>query len=83
VRTIHKLLAHPLTKKLELDDPLTTYRRKQIIQEKEFLHRIYEEWYSYLSSPFHNPEKPILEIGSGAGFLSDYINNLISSDIRS
>ena len=83
MRTIlRKLLIHPLTKNLQLDDPRTTYVRRQIIQEKEFLHKIYQEWYSSLSSIFHHPKKPILEIGSGAGFLSEYIPNLISSDIR-
>jgi SAM-dependent methyltransferase len=66
-----------------LDDPRTTYARRQIIQEKEFLHKIYLEWYSSLSSTLHHPKKPILEIGSGAGFLSEHIPNLISSDIRS
>jgi SAM-dependent methyltransferase len=79
---LQKLLVHPLSKNLELDDPRTTYVRRQIIQEKDFLHRIYQEWYSSLSSCFHNPNKPILEIGSGAGFLSEHIPNLISSDIR-
>lgn len=79
---LQKLLVHPLAKNLQLDDPRTTYARRQIIQEKEFLRKIYQEWYSCLSSFFHNSEKPILEIGSGAGFLSEHIPNLLSSDIR-
>lgn len=82
MRIIRKLLAHPLTKNLELDDPSTTYVRRQIIQEKEFLNKIYQEWYSTLSTQLKNLNKPILEIGSGAGFLSEYVPNVISSDLH-
>lgn len=82
MKLIQKLFVHPLAKNLELDDPSTTYARRQIIKEKEFLRRIYQEWYSTLSTQFHNPEKPILEIGSGASFLSEYIPNVISSDLH-
>jgi SAM-dependent methyltransferase len=79
---LRKLLAHPLAKNLPLDDPRIIYARRHIIQEKDFVRKIYQEWYSTLASCFQNPSKPILEIGSGAGFLAEHIPNLISSDIR-
>jgi hypothetical protein len=42
---LKKLLAHPLTRGLEPDDPRTTELRRRIIRGKKFLHRINEEWY--------------------------------------
>jgi hypothetical protein len=38
-------LEHPLLQGLDIDDPRTTFLRRQIIQGKPFLRKIYEEWY--------------------------------------
>jgi SAM-dependent methyltransferase len=74
-------LEHPLLKGIDLDDPLTMYLRRQIILEKPFLHKIYQEWYSDISAVLPAIDGPILEIGSGAGFFKDVVPNLLSSDI--
>ncbi len=78
---IRQLLAHPLTRGLDIDDPQTTTRRCEIIKSKPFLHRIYEDWYDKLFS--HLPDVPgaIVELGSGAGFLDKVVPNLITSEI--
>jgi SAM-dependent methyltransferase len=76
-------LAHPLTRGLELDDPRTTQRRRQIIQEKIFLRRIYQEWYAAIARALPIGDEPVLEIGSGGGFLGDFIPGLITSEIFS
>lgn len=76
-------LAHPLTRHLPLDDPLTTFLKREIIQEKSFLNRIYREWYSSMISQLPAGDLPILEIGTGGGFLHEYIPDLITSDIIS
>ena len=77
----HNLLAHPLTRELDLNDPKTTLFRRQILEKKQFLNRIYQEWYDLIMASL--PELPgkVLEIGSGAGFLNKYIPDLITSDI--
>ena len=75
------ILQHPLTKGMDLDDPATTNLRKQIIQEKPLLKKIYEEWYRTVCAHLPLIEGPVLEIGSGAGFLKTYIPELITSDI--
>lgn len=77
------LLAHPLTRALNIDDPNTTQLRRQIIREKRFLQQIYLEWYAALAEAL--PEGPgrVLELGSGAGFLNDLIHELITSDVFS
>lgn len=78
---IKSLLSHPLTKGLSVDDPSTTVLRKQIIQEKAFLKKVYEEWYVALANSLDASSNRILEIGSGAGFLREYILDLITADI--
>ncbi len=79
--SLRKLLAHPLTRNLDIDDPGTTELRRNIIQHKVFLRKIYEEWYETLAS--HLPEVPgrTLELGSGGGFLKKFVPHLITSEI--
>jgi SAM-dependent methyltransferase len=83
-RIIKNWLAHPLTKGLAIDDPKTTLIRRLIIKEKGFLRKLYEDWYQQIvkSLPFEsNNNLNILEIGSGAGFLVEFIPKLITSEV--
>src|SRR5580704_17195780 len=81
VEGIRRLLAHPDTRDLSIDDPQSTERRRGIIQGNRFLWRIYDEWYRLISAGI--PEGPgrVFEIGSGAGFLGQYVPDLIASEI--
>ena len=82
MKTIKSLLAHPLTRGLDIDSLETMTRRQKIIQAKPFLKRIYQEWYSLLVSNLPGKlEGPVLELGSGGGFLHALIPDLITSDI--
>lgn len=78
---IKNLLAHPLTRGMNIDDPATTELRRRIIQEKPFLRHIYEDWYRKLAS--HLPPVPgaVVELGSGGGFLKKLLPDLIASEI--
>ena len=78
---LRRWLAHPLTASLADDDPKTTELRKQIIQSKPFLKAIYEEWYEKLATEVPRGTGGVLELGSGAGFLSGYIPGLITSEV--
>lgn len=78
---LRSLLAHPLTRGLALDDPRTTELRRRITREKPFLRRIYVEWYGLLAASVPAGEGGVLELGSGAGFLSEFIPGLITSDV--
>src|SRR5437762_14337593 len=75
------LLAHPLTKGLNIDDPETTHLRRQIIQGKVFLRKIYEEWYQSIAASLPSGDGAVLELGSGAGFMKDSVPNLITSEV--
>ena len=80
-KVIKKLLQHPDTRGLGIDDPRTTERRRVIIQSNRFLWRIYDEWYRLISNSIPPGPGRVLELGSGAGFLSRYIPGLITSEI--
>jgi len=74
-------LAHPITRGLDLDDPQTTHLRLQIIREKGFLRQIYYEWYAQVVDALPTGRGLVLELGSGAGFLADFIPDLITSEV--
>lgn len=74
------LLAHPLTRGMSVDDPRTTLVRREIIRSKTFLHSLYREWYRLLTKDLVG-KSTILEIGSGAGFLSEFLPDLITSEV--
>jgi SAM-dependent methyltransferase len=78
---LRRLLAHPLTKGLPVDDPHTTELRRRIVREKPFLQQIYRDWYAEILAQVPPLEGGILELGSGPGFLADLIPNLITSEV--
>jgi SAM-dependent methyltransferase len=78
---LRRVLAHPLTASLDLDNPATTALRKNIIASKPFLKAIYDEWYTTLASAVPIGKGQIVEIGSGAGYCSQFIPDLISSEV--
>jgi len=77
---LRRLLAHPLTAGVQIDDPATTELRKQIIASKPFLRAIYDEWYRMLAAALPPGDGPVLELGSGAGYCERYIKGLITSE---
>ena len=76
-----KLLQYPDIASLSIDSPETTISRWEIIREKPPLRQIYDEWYAAIASLIPPGDKPVLELGSGAGFMASYVDNLITSDI--
>lgn len=78
---LKRLLAHPLTRGLDLDDPRTTALRLAIIQGKPFLRQLYAEWYSEICDVIPAGDAPVLELGSGGGFLKEILPGLVTSDV--
>jgi SAM-dependent methyltransferase len=78
---LRDLLAHPLTRGLDIDAPATTEVRRRIVREKAFLRRLYEEWYRLVRSELPPVGGPVLELGSGAGFMDEFVEGLITSEI--
>jgi SAM-dependent methyltransferase len=78
---IKQLLTHPLMRNRKVDDPQTTELRKQLVHQKKFLEQIYIEWYMQIKKETAANTGMILEIGSGAGFLDQFIKHLIKTEI--
>jgi SAM-dependent methyltransferase len=74
-------LSHPLTRGMDIDSPETTRLRKEIIRRKPFLRKIYEEWYQRIAAEVPAGPGGVLELGTGAGFLKDFLPGLITSDV--
>ena len=72
-------LAHPLTKGLDIDDPRTTHLRLQIIQEKKFLRKIYEEWYRAIVEVLPSGDGAVWNWVQAQGSVSEFVPNLITS----
>lgn len=64
----------------ELNSIQTTLCHWETIRAKPFLTKIYEEWYQLQANFIPSGNEPVLEIGSGGGFLDRYVDNLIKSD---
>jgi len=78
---LKSLLAHPLTRGKDIDDSDTTRLRRQIIASKPFLRRLYEDWYSAITDAIPEHSGRILELGSGAGFLKEFVPDVIRSEV--
>jgi|ERR1051326_2747024 SAM-dependent methyltransferase len=81
IGAIRKLLANPQTRGMDLDDPLTTEKRRAVIRGNGFLKKIYDEWYRTLADVVPGGDGAALELGSGAGFMESYIPGLITSEV--
>ena len=78
---LSRILTLPATRGIDLDDPRTTVLRRQIIADKKFLHKVYEDWYEHIARAVPAGGEPVLEIGAGAGFLREHLTGLISSEV--
>ena len=77
---LRRLLVHPLTAGLQLDDPATVELRRQIIASKPFLQAIYDQWYRLLTEHLPALDGKVLELGSGPGYCERFIPDLITSE---
>lgn len=78
---LSRWLALPLTAGCDLDNPQTTALRRRIIESKPFLKRIYQDWYDAIAAALPRGPGPVLELGSGAGFMRERIARVIASDV--
>jgi SAM-dependent methyltransferase len=66
----------------DLDDPATTLLHAEIIRKKQFLKKLYIDFYKQLEKTIPDSEKKFLvELGSGGGFIKEVIPNVVTSDI--
>jgi SAM-dependent methyltransferase len=75
-------LAEPRTRGVEIDDPRYQSVRREVVREKAFLRRIYEEWYAAIAEALPSDAGRVLELGSGGGFFDERLAGLITSDVQ-
>jgi hypothetical protein len=80
---LKSLLTHPSTRDLRLDDPRLIPLRAKIVKEKAFLYKIYYQWYQMILSHLPNGPLPVVELGTGPGFMKELLPGLITSDLVS
>jgi len=78
--TLKYLLTHPLARELDPDDADAIAVFRQIIRNKGYLRKIYDEWYQQIVAQLPPGSGRVVELGSGAGFLTQYIPDLVASD---
>ena len=81
-RFVQNLLGDLRLQRLVPDSPGVLRMQAGVIREKPFLRKLYEEWYRSISRmiPSEMPG-PVLELGSGGGFLNEILPGVIRSDI--
>jgi len=78
------IIQEPMTRDINLDSPDSCLAIVKIIQKKSILKNVYHRWYNQIEDEISGSQAisgPVLELGSGAGFLQDFIPNLIRSEI--
>jgi len=79
---VKEVLGHPATRNADIDAPATSMDRRHLIREKVFLRRLYADWYAKIKRSLPTDfAGPIVELGSGGGFLKEVVPNLITSDV--
>ena len=81
VGLVKDLLAEPRARGLALDDPSLTALRRDLVRGKPFLRAIYVDWYTWIARTLPTGDGQVLELGSGPGFLAEYVPGLITSDV--
>lgn len=79
---IFRIFADPSAYDVDLDAPENTLRRAHIIRRKPFLKQFYQDCYVSILKLL--PQKiggPVVELGSGGGFLKNYIPGLVTSEL--
>ena len=81
-KKLNRIFIEPSAGNIDLDAPENTLRRADIIQGKPFLKQFYQDCYISISKLLPGKIKgPVVELGSGGGFLKHYIPGLITSEI--
>lgn len=65
----------------DLDHPSTVEVHRRIIQSKVILRKVYEYFYTQVKRNLAAQHNRIVELGSGAGFLKEFIPTLTTSDV--
>ncbi len=66
---------------LHVDDPRYTELRVRILHRKTVVRQIYDDWYRIIAARIPAGPGAVLELGSGAGYLQQFIPQVIQSEV--
>ena len=66
---------------MDIDSVQTTLRHRELIRTKRFLREIYRETYQFYLDNLPEGEGGVLELGSGGGFIKEFIPTAYTSDV--
>jgi SAM-dependent methyltransferase len=81
---LNRHYAQPLANQLDLDSSVAIGVHRRIIQDNPLLLRYYRSMYNYFRTKdmtARHLNLPSLEIGSGGGFLKEFLPDVITSDV--
>ena len=81
---IKRFWAHPLTKRIDVNDPYSIIVHREMIRSKPLLKSVYMRWYREILVAYNEIRSlsgDVVEIGSGAGFLDEVMPELIKTDV--
>lgn len=82
MKSLLKFLREPELKGLDADDPKTTEVHRRIIRRKPLLWDVYSSFYQEFAKASELvPPGPMVELGSGGGFIKEFIPSVITSDV--
>ena len=79
-----KVWGHPLARGVNVDDGRALERHRRIVASNALLRKTYTRWYKECLPAYEATrglQGSIVELGSGAGFLSRFIPDLITTDV--
>jgi SAM-dependent methyltransferase len=71
----------PRSSAAQLDDPATTADRAELLLRHGYLRALYTSWYESLLSELPDVGGDVLELGSGGGFLREFLPSVVTSDV--
>jgi SAM-dependent methyltransferase len=77
---MRSLFFYPQSQRIELDDPRCISQQREMFRKKLFLRQLYKQWYGLIEKSLPQGEGRVLEIGSGAGFLDEFLPDVITSE---
>lgn len=81
---LRKCFVHPLVANINIEEADSIAIHQKIIRSKKLLRIVYDFWYKELMRGLeptrHLEGLPIVELGSGAGFIEQYIPGIIKTD---
>lgn len=83
IHALKKLITHPLSVEANADGSAGFAAHRRIIESKPFLKQIYSDWYTecrYAFERLGSVSGPMVEVGSGAGFLERFVPGVIKTD---